>query len=78
MHPYTKGLFGSLPDLSKKVKRLSPIEGLPPDPTNLPKGCAFNPRCPLVTDECRKETVELIEAAPDHLCRCRNLISAVV
>ncbi len=69
-HPYTKGLFGSLPDLSKKVARLSPIHGLPPDPTRLPKGCAFSPRCPLATEECRGEHVEMTELEPGHFCRC--------
>jgi len=73
MHPYTRGLFGALPDLSKKVRRLSPIEGLPPDPTHLPKGCAFNPRCPLVSDDCRQGPIRLRELAPDHFCRCCNL-----
>ena len=42
-HPYTIGLFGALPDLSKDVHRLSPVEGLPPDPSNLPEGCSFAP-----------------------------------
>ena len=46
-HPYTLGLFGSLPKLDDDSKRLSPIHGLPPDPTNLPEGCSFHPRCPL-------------------------------
>ncbi|MCD8241190.1 MAG: ABC transporter ATP-binding protein, partial [Lachnospiraceae bacterium] len=45
-HPYTLGLFGSLPKLDAASKRLSPIHGLPPDPTNLPDGCKFGPRCP--------------------------------
>lgn len=45
-HPYTTGLFGSIPNLKIKTKRLSPIGGLMPDPTNLPKGCKFSPRCP--------------------------------
>ena len=44
-HPYTNGLFGSLPDISKDVEFLSPIEGLMPDPAALPAGCKFNPRC---------------------------------
>ena len=45
-HPYTLGLFGSLPKLDDDSKRLSPIHGLPPDPTHLPDGCKFGPRCP--------------------------------
>ncbi len=54
-HPYTTGLFGSLPDLEKKTARLSPIDGLMPDPTDLPKGCKFNPRCPKCMDICREQ-----------------------
>lgn len=53
-HPYTAGLFGSLPGLDSKSKRLCPIDGLMPDPTDLPKGCKFNPRCPKCKDICRE------------------------
>ncbi|ATW25605.1 ABC transporter ATP-binding protein [Candidatus Formimonas warabiya] len=49
-HPYTLGLFGSIPDLEIETPRLSPIDGLMPDPTNLPDGCKFHPRC----KSCRK------------------------
>ncbi len=52
-HPYTVGLFGSIPNLEKDEDRLHPIEGLMPDPTDLPKGCSFSPRCPKATDCCR-------------------------
>lgn len=52
-HPYTAGLFGSLPDLETKSKRLHPIDGLMPDPTDLPGGCKFHPRCPNCMDICR-------------------------
>jgi peptide/nickel transport system ATP-binding protein len=52
-HPYTAGLFGSIPDLVGEEKRLSPIEGLMPDPTNLPEGCKFSPRCPKCMDICK-------------------------
>lgn len=69
-HPYTKGLFGALPELDKDVERLSPIEGLPPDPSNLPQGCYFSPRCPYATNECRKMHPELAEIADKHTCRC--------
>lgn len=54
-HPYTEGLFGSLPGLDDTRERLSPIPGLMPDPTNLPEGCKFNTRCPYCTEECKKE-----------------------
>lgn len=72
-HPYTKGLFGAIPDLNSHVKRLSPIEGLPPDPSDLPEGCNFSPRCPYVTDECRRGEINAVEAAPGHTCRCCNI-----
>lgn len=52
-HPYTVGLFGSIPDLKKETRRLSPIPGLMPDPVNLPEGCRFHPRCTHCTEVCR-------------------------
>ena len=55
-HPYTEGLFGSIPDLTKETARLSPIAGLMPEPTNLPNGCKFHPRCPSCMEKCK--TVE--------------------
>ena len=51
-HPYTVGLFGSIPDMTKKTRRLSPIEGLMPDPTSLPSGCGFVERCPRRMEIC--------------------------
>lgn len=45
-HPYTIGLFGAIPDLNSDEEWLHPVDGLPPDPTDLPRGCAFHPRCP--------------------------------
>jgi peptide/nickel transport system ATP-binding protein len=72
-HPYTLGLFGSLPKIYDKVARLSPIEGLPPDPTDLPEGCSFNPRCPRAIDACRHVPIEMREISSGHLCRCCNL-----
>jgi peptide/nickel transport system ATP-binding protein len=53
-HPYTEGLFSSLPDLTKKTRRLNPIPGLVPDPSNLPEGCFFQPRCPKRLSACEK------------------------
>ena len=69
-HPYTEGLFASLPDLEKIVDRLTPIEGMPPDPTNLPQGCMFHPRCPYATEECKRDRIELAEVTPGHFSRC--------
>lgn len=57
-HPYTIGLFGSIPDLEVDTRRLSPIEGLMPDPTNLPEGCRFHPRCKSCMEICRHEHPE--------------------
>ena len=68
-HPYTKGLFAALPDLESEAERLEPIWGLPPDPTNLPKGCSFQPRCPYAVEECGKK-IPLKEVSPGHFCRC--------
>ena len=51
-HPYTVGLFNSIPDMSEDTDRLHPIDGLMPDPSNLPKGCKFAPRCPHCMDKC--------------------------
>ena len=51
-HPYTEGLFNSLPDIENRTAELRPIPGLMPDPTKLPKGCAFAPRCPYARPEC--------------------------
>jgi peptide/nickel transport system ATP-binding protein len=72
-HPYTIGLFGSLPDIHSDVNRLSPIDGLPPDPSNLPQGCSFHPRCKHATEGCKNEKVKLIDIGNGHMCRCCNL-----
>lgn len=69
-HPYTIGLFNSIPDIKKDVERLSPINGLPPDPTNLPTGCAFSPRCPFADEKCRSIEPELRSICGEHLCAC--------
>ena len=69
-HPYTIGLFGSLPDFSHKVHRLKPISGMMPDPSQLPEGCAFAPRCPHATDACRKGIIPKVEVAPGHVVKC--------
>lgn len=69
-HPYTLGLFASLPTLSKDEPRLHPVDGMPPDPTDLPKGCAFSPRCPHAVDACREGVHPLVRIGKDHWCRC--------
>ena len=69
-HPYTRGLFDSLPDLDSTEPRLKPIKGLMPDPTNLPKGCRFHDRCPDATAKCAEAPPEETEIAPGHFVRC--------
>jgi len=63
-HPYTEGLFGSIPDLTRSTKRLNPIDGLMPDPINLPAGCTFHPRCPKCMDICRTKKPEPFSFVP--------------
>ena len=72
-HPYTIGLFGAIPSMNVDEEYLHPIDGLPPDPSNLPKGCPFNPRCPYATDACRKGAIGEVQTPDGHWCRCVNL-----
>lgn len=69
-HPYTKGLFNSIPSLDKDTERLQPIQGLMPDPANLPEGCKFHPRCPYAVEACAQQHPGMTELTPRHLCRC--------
>ena len=69
-HPYTKGLFGSIPNLVQNVNRLTPIDGFIPDPTNLPKGCIFSTRCKYATDLCRAEKPNVSKVDGEHEVRC--------
>ena len=69
-HPYTKGLFNSIPHINSDVKRLSPIPGLMPDPTEIPKGCKFRERCPYADGRCGEEQPKLVEIAENHFVRC--------
>ena len=72
-HPYTQGLFGSLPDLNHETRRLSPIDGLMPDMTQVSEGCKFAPRCPHCTEQCRTCQPQL-KGTEDHSIRC-HLVS---
>ena len=69
-HPYTKGLLESIPSLTKDVKRLNPIKGLMPDPSDLPPGCPFAPRCNHVCPECSETVPVLKEVSPGHFSGC--------
>ena len=55
-HPYSQGLLASVPKLGRRGERLTAIPGNPPNPLDLPSGCAFHPRCPHATEQCRRET----------------------
>lgn len=61
LHPYTEGLLKSIPNLSTVDKRLFNIPGNIPSPKNLPKGCAFSPRCPFCKEICKQEMPEMVE-----------------
>ena len=68
-HPYTEGLFGAIPDIHTKVSRLNAIDGLMPDPANLPQGCKFAPRCKHCMDIC-KEKAPGTWAQGEHKISC--------
>ena len=70
-HPYTVGLFGSIPSLTEESKRLHPIEGLMPDPTEKPAGCWFAPRCRHCTEKCKKQVPPVYEKN-GHQIRCHR------
>jgi peptide/nickel transport system ATP-binding protein len=69
-HPYTVGLFGSVPNLNQSVQRLTPIKGLMPDPTVVPQGCVFAPRCPDAMEQCTKASIPTVEVEQGHLVKC--------
>ncbi|MDR1589739.1 MAG: ABC transporter ATP-binding protein [Oscillospiraceae bacterium] len=69
-HPYTVGLFDSLPKLDAPRSRLKPIRGLMPDPANLPPGCKFCERCPEAVDECSRSSPDAAEISQGHIVKC--------
>jgi oligopeptide/dipeptide ABC transporter ATP-binding protein len=74
LHPYTRGLMGSVPKLGQKStdgrKQLDEIKGIVPSLQNLPQGCRFNPRCSLVMDKCRQQTPEMVSMDSQRQVRC--------
>jgi peptide/nickel transport system ATP-binding protein/oligopeptide transport system ATP-binding protein len=70
MHPYTRGLLGSLPNRAKRGKRLKNIPGIVPDPAYKPEGCPFNPRCSFAMKSCIEEEPDLCNYSDGHLARC--------
>jgi peptide/nickel transport system ATP-binding protein len=69
-HPYTVGLLGSIPKLHADQQTLATIEGVVPNPLDMPPGCRFNPRCPFALDECRAGEPPLAEVKPGHFAAC--------
>ena len=69
-HPYTEGLFNSLPNINDRKAQLKPIRGLMPDPSNLPKGCAFAPRCEYACERCHEERPVLVKHSDTHSVAC--------
>lgn len=70
LHPYTVGLFNSVPDIDTDEEQLQVIKGLMPDPADLPKGCTFHPRCPKALPECSKAYPASVEVEPGHFVSC--------
>lgn len=71
-HPYTLGLFGSLPSLTESVRRLRSIKGLVPNPADLPPYCSFYDRCDHCGGRCKEGEPGLTEVEPGHFVRCRQ------
>ena len=72
LHPYTEGLFNSIPKLHEAVNRLKPIEGLMPDPANLPQGCKFHPRCKYAKEICLTQIPVNFELEDGHTVCCHR------
>lgn len=69
-HPYTEGLFRSLPNLDNRSEKLKPIKGLMPDPTNLPEGCTFYPRCDYAMEICKTVKPKKVYRNDEHYVEC--------
>ena len=75
-HPYTIGLFNSVPDIDEDRESLNVIPGLMPDPMDLPTGCAFHPRCTYATSVCSESKPEMTEVEPGHFVACPIRVGA--
>src|SRR5262249_12885799 len=69
-HPYTRGLFASLPSRHRRGVDLATLDGVVPQATHWPPACRFEPRCPSRWDICTTLTPRVLETAPDHATRC--------
>jgi peptide/nickel transport system ATP-binding protein len=70
LHPYTQGLIGAFPSIKATKRRMSSIQGFPPDLLNPPTGCRFHPRCPHTMDICKKQDPEQLKLVGDHFVAC--------
>jgi len=70
LHPYTRGLFASLPNIYDEKERLNAMKGIIADAFNLPKGCKFNPRCPIAIKKCKFNIPNLEKVKSDHYVAC--------
>ena len=70
LHPYTEGLFSSLPNINKRMPRLTPIPGAMPDPVRLPQGCSFAPRCAYAVEACFQTEQSDFNVSDTHMVRC--------
>ncbi len=69
-HPYTEGLFDSLPNLRERGEELIPIKGMMPNPMELPEGCVFAPRCPYATEKCAACPPQKRQVSDTHVVWC--------
>ena len=70
LHPYTKALISSVPQLNKTKSERIILEGELPSPSNPPKGCPFHTRCPIAQDRCSQEQPQLRKVKPNHKVAC--------
>jgi oligopeptide/dipeptide ABC transporter ATP-binding protein len=70
LHPYTKGLLKSIPNIELSDQKLSAIPGSPPNMLNTPEGCRFNPRCEYAQGKCRFKTPSMVNVGGNHFVRC--------
>jgi len=69
-HPYTRALLNATPNIDTPIAEMRPIAGESPDPVNVPAGCSYHPRCPLMDQRCEAEDPNLVEAEEDHRVAC--------
>jgi peptide/nickel transport system ATP-binding protein len=69
-HPYTRALLRAVPSIDAPLETMRPIPGSAPNPAHTPEGCHYAPRCPLATDECRRETPPWFDVEADQRTAC--------